>query len=177
MRTMECRVLLAWVLAVSCAGCGYALVGKGGGSSVIPEHVGIIAIVSFENRTNRPEVEQRVTEEVAQEFTQRGRYKIVSDPGKADAVLEGAISNFQTRPVEFNNEGRATRVETVVTLQATLRDTASDEILWNQSHLLFREQYDVSEDEGDFFDQESVALDEIAKGAAGMLVTSILEGF
>jgi len=59
----------------------------------------------------------------------------------------------------------------------TLRDLPDERVLWNQSGLLFREQYDVPEAESDFFDRETLALDEIAKGAAGALVTSILEGF
>ena len=38
------------------------------------------------------------------------------------------------------------------------------------------EQFDVPET-GEFFDQETLALDDIAAGAADVLVTSILEGF
>ena len=137
----------------------------------------MIGIAPFENRTTRPEIEQRVTEEVAREFAKRGRYRVVTERSGADAWLEGAIADFRTSPVQFNLQGRATRVETVVTLQATLRDSSNEQILWNQSGLLFREQYDVPESESDFFDRETLALDEIAKGAAGALVTSILEGF
>jgi outer membrane lipopolysaccharide assembly protein LptE/RlpB len=160
-------------VAVALTGCGYSLVGKG---TVLPEHIRTIAINAFGNRTTRPEIEQRVTEEVSREFSQRGRYSIVSDPKNADAVLDGAVQSWSTRPVQFSAAGRATRVETVVTIQATLRETATDEILWSQSRLMFREQYDVQE-EGEFFDEETLALDDIAKGAASTLVTSILEGF
>ncbi len=165
-------VLLLLVLPVL-SGCGYALVGRG---SVLPKYVKTVAINSFENRTTRPEIEQRVTEEVAREFSQRGRYRIVSDPKSADVVLDGAIQSWRTRPIQFSSAGRATRVETVVSIQATLRETRTDDILWNQSRLIFREQYDIQE-AGEFFDEETLALDDIAQGAAGALVTSILEGF
>ena len=40
----------------------------------------------------------------------------------------------------------------------------------------FREQYDIQES-GEFFDEVTLAMDDIATGAAGALVTSILEGF
>jgi hypothetical protein len=130
----------------------------------------------FVNRTQRPEIEQRVTEEVASEFSKRGRYRVVTDVSGADAVLEGAITAYRTFPVQFGDDARATRVEAVVTLQATLRERATDAVLWSQSGLTFREQYDVSEATV-FLDVESVALDEIARGAAGALVTAMLEGF
>ena len=109
-------VLLACLLA---QGCGYRL--AGGGSGVLPPTVQVVAVTTFENRTARTEIEQRVTEEVAREFSRRGRYKVVTDPVGADALLEGAITDFRTNPVQFNAEGRATRVETVVMLRATLR--------------------------------------------------------
>ena len=73
--------ILAGLLLLSLlvgAGCGYHLAGTGG-PSVIPEHVKIIVVVPFENRTTRPEIEQRVTEEVARELSQRGKYEVVID--------------------------------------------------------------------------------------------------
>ena len=72
--------LLGGLLA---AGCGYRL--AGGGSGVLPPTVRIVAVTTFENRTARTEIEQRVTEEVAREFSRRGRYKVVTDPAGADA--------------------------------------------------------------------------------------------
>jgi TolB-like protein len=161
-------LLLCWL-----PGCGYRVVGSG---STLPEHIKIIAVLPFENNTTRPEIEQRVTEEVAKEFSRRRRYDVVTDRAAADAVLEGAIASYRTTPVLFTEAGRATRVEAVVSIRATMRDTENDEVLWSQSGLIFKEQFDVPET-GEFFDQESVALDDIARGAAGALVTSILEGF
>jgi TolB-like protein len=156
------------------AGCGYALVGR---NTFLPDRIRIIVVTPFENRTQRPQIEQRVTEEVARELSKRGRYRIATDRAGADALLEGAIVDFRTNPVQFNAQGRATRVETVVTVQATLRDLAGDQILWSQSGLLFREQYEVPPNEASYFDLETQALDEIAQGAAVALVTSVLEGF
>ena len=176
LRGNRCRntaVALCIVIALSLAGCGYRLAGQG---SSLPEHIKIIVIVPFENRTTRPEIEQRVTEELALQFSKRGRYQVVKDRARADAMLEGAISSYRTLPVEFGDDALATRVEAIVTLEATLRDLSSDTVLWSQSGLIFREQYDVKSAE-DISDQEIVAMDEIARGAAGALVTSILEGF
>lgn len=173
---MKRRLAASSVLGLCAAGvaCGYALVGQ---NTFLPERIRIIALVPFENSTNRPEVEQRVTEEIAKELARRGRYRVVTSRQGADALLEGTIRGFRNDPVQFNQEGRATRVETLVSIQATLRDLSDDSILWSQDNLLFREQWDIPETEAEFFDQETLALDRIARGAAGTLVSSILEGF
>jgi TolB-like protein len=182
------RFLACWIALLAAAGpmfgCGYKLAGA---NTFLPERIRAIGVAPFENRTRRPEIDQRLTEQVAREFSKRGEYSVVTDTEEADAWLEGAVADFRTQPVQFNEQGRATRLETVVRIEATLRDLGTGEILWNQSSLVFREQYDVSEQETElspggtadepFFDRETLALDQIARGAAGALVTSILEGF
>lgn len=166
--------LAASALVLLCiVGCGYRL---SGGKNPLLKDVDVIAVLPFDNRTDRPEIEQRVTEETAQELAKRGSYRVGTDPAAADAVLVGAITNYLTVPVQFTGGGRATRVESTVIIEATLRNTANDEVLWSQAGLVFKEQYDIPES-GEFFDQETVALDDIARGAAGRLVTSILEGY
>jgi outer membrane lipopolysaccharide assembly protein LptE/RlpB len=171
------RVPATMLLAALCtAGCGYRLAGTG--ASLIPEHIRKIVVMPFDNRTARTEIEQRVTEEVARELSRRGRYDVVTDRGAADAMLDGAITTYRAFPVEFGADSLATRVEAVVTLQATLRELATDDVLWSQSGLVFRGQFDVKDTlaEG-FTDESAIALDEIARGAAGALVTAMFEGF
>ena len=155
-------------------GCGYRLAGTG---SFLPPNIKTIAIAPFENRTGRPEVEVRVTEAVAREMSRHGSLKVVSDKAAADAYLEGVVTDFRTSPVQFNAEGRATRLESTVVLRASIRDLASGEILWSQANLLFRDQYDVQQQQVDYFDLETLALDALSRGAAQTLVNSITEGF
>ena len=164
---------LLWALCS--AGCGYAL--QGTKIPGMPDYVSEIAIEPFENRTPQPEIEQRVTEQVAAELARRSRFKLARDKVAADALLTGVVTEFRTNPVQFTDEGRASRVEAVVTIQATLRDLSNDEILWSQPGLLFREQFDVPDEQQDFFDQSALALDDIGRGAALALITSIFEGF
>ena len=164
-------ILLAAGIA---AGCGYKLAGTG---TFLPKNIRVIAVAPFENRTGRPEIELRTTEAVARELTRHGGFKIVTDKTKADAYLEGAVTEFHTTPVQFSSEGRATRLESTVVLRASLRDLASGEVLWSQANLLFRDQYDVQQQEADYFDLETTALDVLAQGAAQTLVNSITEGF
>ena len=165
-------VLIA--IATSCTSCGYHLAGTG---TFLPKNIKTIAVAPFENRTGRSEIEVRVTEAVARELSRHGATKVVTDKAVADAYLEGAVTEFHTAPVQFNAEGRATRLESTVVLRASIRDLASGEILWNQANLLFRDQYDVQQQQVDYFDLETLALDALARGAAQTLVNSITEGF
>jgi outer membrane lipopolysaccharide assembly protein LptE/RlpB len=174
-KRVSSRLAALVAVGLGLSGCGYRLTGTGG-AGVVPDHVRVLVVPPFENRTTRTEIEQRVTEEVARELARRGKWEVVTDRSQADAMLEGAVTSYRTTPVEFGEGARATRIEAVVTLQATLRELATDEVLWSQSGLMFREQFDVEDTEG-FFDEESIALDRIARGAAGTLVTAILEGF
>jgi outer membrane lipopolysaccharide assembly protein LptE/RlpB len=169
------RAGVALLLLSTLTACGYNLAGRGGGDN-IPDYVRAVVITAFENRTQKPEVEQRITEEVSSEFVKRGRYKLVPVREDAQALLEGAVLDYREQPVQFTSEGRTTRVEAVVSIAATLRDLTNDEVLWRQTDLLFREQYDVPES-GEFFDQGTLALDLIAVDAAEALVASIFEGF
>jgi len=173
-RLRAAGVVALGALLLLAPGCGYRLTG-----TTIPgwlKELKVIAVLPFENRTNRPEIEQRVTEEVSSQLSRRKAYRVSTDPGASDAVLAGAITSYQTSAVEFTAEGRASRVEAVVVIQAYMRNVSTDEVLWSQSGLIFREQFDVPP-EGEFFDEESLALDDIAVGAAGVVVTSIFEGF
>ena len=173
------RAVAVLAVSISVSSCGYTL--SGYGASVLPDSVSVVAVIPFENRTERPEIEQRVTEAVAAELSRRGRSKsgrirVVTQVTQADAVLEGAVTRYRTRSVEFAANGRATRIEIEVLLQATMREIDTDTVLWSQSGLIFKEQFDVPPT-GEFFDQETLALDQIARGAAAVLVSSIVEGF
>jgi TolB-like protein len=174
MKAIPRRMALAALTVACAAGCGYKLAGTG---TFLPKSIKTIAVAPFENRSARPEIEVRTTEAVARELSRRGGFKVVSDRTTADALIEGVVTDFRTTPVQFNSQGRATRLETAVVLRASLREVASGQLLWSQSNLVFRDQYDVQQTDVNYFDLETLALDELARGAAQALVNSITEGF
>jgi len=166
------------VTLLAAVGCGYHLAGRGGGpGSFLPEDVETIAIPTFENETERPEIELRITEALIDEFVQRGRLEGRASPKEADVLLEGRIISFRNDPVTFTSSGRFDRVEVTLTAQVRLARTSPEAVLWSQNHFVFRQQYDVPETPLAEFDREIVAVEEIADGFARSVVTSILEGF
>jgi outer membrane lipopolysaccharide assembly protein LptE/RlpB len=154
--------------------CGYHLAGRG---NTLPPTVKSIGIPIFVNKTSRSELEQRVTEHVIDEFTSRGRVRILSGEEGADAVLNGTLYSYTTTPVILNQQGRAQRYEILITARVVLTEATTDHVLWEDDHFLFKRQYDVAATSFGFLDQEIVAVDDVATDFARSMVSSILEGF
>ncbi|HEY0141150.1 MAG TPA: LptE family protein [Thermoanaerobaculia bacterium] len=168
------RVVLLALLALSLNGCGYALVGR---SNYLDPSIKTIEVPAFVNRTTRVELEQRVTQEVAEEFVSRGRLRLVTDSKEAHVILRGSIDSFNIFPIAFE-QGRATRYQISITAKIELLDHRNeDKVLWRNDQYRFSENYEVNLQTTDAFDQESRAIREIAVRFAETLVTNLLEGF
>lgn len=167
-------LLAAPLLLAAALGCGYSLTGR---SSTLPAGIETIGVPMFANQTNRPELEQRITEGVVDEFVTRGRFKIVAGEEGAQAVLNGTIFTYTTVPVVINEQGRATRYEIMITARVVLREVGTDRTLWSDDRFLFKEQYEIAALAETYIDREIIAIDEVAGDFAARVVSSILEGF
>ncbi|MBI2219803.1 MAG: LptE family protein [Acidobacteria bacterium] len=167
------------VLALSSAGCGYTLAGRG---SFLPESIRTIGVPLFVNSTPVFDIERRLTERVRSEFIGRGRYRVIPEVAGADAVLTGEITSITLTPSSFNDQQQATRYAIVVTTRLEFKDVQADKILWSNPSWQFREEYEVTNaeaasDVNAFFGQEANALDRIAQNFARAVVSAILEAF
>jgi outer membrane lipopolysaccharide assembly protein LptE/RlpB len=154
--------------------CGYHLTGH---NTSLPPTVKRIGIPPFVNKTDRPDIEQRITGFVISQFLTRGRYQILPNEEGVDAILRGEITTFVQTPVTISPQGRATRYEILINARATLVQAADDKILWQDDHFVFRRQYDVSNQVEGAITEETVALDQVCSDFSESVVTSILEGF
>jgi len=155
-------------------GCGYGLVGR---TNFLDPSIRTLEVPAFVNKTTRVELEQRVTQAVAEEFVSRGRLSLVTSPAKADAILRGSIDTFNIFPIAFE-QGRATRYQISITAKIELVDHRNeDKVLWKNDQYRFTENYEVNLGTTDAFDQETRAIQEIAVRFAEGLVTNLLEGF
>jgi len=162
------------ILALILAGCGYHLLGH---SSALPPEIKRVGIPIFANKTDRPDLEQRITARIISEFVTRGRFQISSSEEGVDAVLKGEILAYVQNPVALNAQGRASRYEILINAKATLMETSDDKVLWADDHFVFRRQYDVTSTSSGIVSQEQVAVDQVADDFAQAVVASILEGF
>jgi Lipopolysaccharide-assembly len=167
--------LFALVTLLALTHCGYALVGH---SNFLDPKIRTVQVPAFVNRTTRVELEQRVTQAVADEMVARGRLKLVTAPPDADVILRGSIDSFGLFAIAYNAQGRATQYQVSVTAKIELLDHRNDDkVLWKNDQYRFTENYQVNTDSTDAFDQETRAIREIAVRFAETLVTNLLEGF
>lgn len=165
-------VLLAGAIALT--GCGYALVGR---SNNLPGDVREVFVRPFENRTNRSQVEQFLTNAVATELVSRPGLTLVRTEGEADAEIVGSVRNFIVNPLTFDAQGRATRYEISIGAVIELRRTGEERaVLWTSDNFVVRESYDVDASAG-YFDREDPAIEQAARRFAEELVSTVLEGF
>jgi hypothetical protein len=170
------------VIVVATSGCGYALAGRG---SFLPTNIRVVAIPALLNRTTFFDVEQILTEKIRNEFIGRGKYRIVPDPTAADAVLNAEITSITLQPVGFTSTQLASRYAFNLTMRVNFVDARTNQSLWQNDALVFREEYDLTASttgtgqiEGaTFLDQQRSSFDRIATDVARTVVTAIVEAF
>lgn len=168
-----------FLLGASPAGCGYTLAGRG---SYLPVYIKTIGVPQFANRTTVFNAETLLTERVRSEFISRGRYAIVPSDVGVDALLSGSIASISLTPASFSATQQASRYTITMTVSIELRDSHTNTVLWDNTALVFREDYEAlsgtkSTDPAAFFGQEANALDRVSRDFAQTIVSSILEAF
>jgi outer membrane lipopolysaccharide assembly protein LptE/RlpB len=163
--------LAAMLLA---SACGYHV---GGHAALIPDTIHTISISAFSNSTVRNTLARLLPDDISREFHTRTRYTIVSDPSQADAVLTGALTNFNSMGTTTDPiTGRATSAQIVVALQITLTERKTGKVLYTHP-LEFRERYEVATDPKVYFDESGTAIERVARDIAHSVVSAILEVF
>ncbi len=167
------------VLTLTFTACGYHTSAH---NVILPSEVRTLAIPAFLNQTQTYKVEQTLTKAVVREFTTRTKYHIVfaarKDEGAdADATLRGTVLSATTAPATYDSKsGRASTELVTVKMHITLTDRQG-KVLFENPEYTFREEYQVSGQLSSFFEEESPALDRLARSFARSLVSNVLEGF
>jgi outer membrane lipopolysaccharide assembly protein LptE/RlpB len=166
------QLALVGYLVVILASCGYHIAGK---ASRIPADVKTLAVPAFVNQTQTYRIEAVLTEAVVSEFNTRTRYRVVSDPEGADAVLRGTVTGTQLAPVTYDsNTGRASTALVTVNMKVIL--TAKDgRVLYENSNYIYREQYQISRELSSFFEEQGPAVRRLSQDFARTLVSNVLE--
>lgn len=156
-------------------GCGYHTLGQ---ANRMPPDTHVLAVPVFVNQTQTYALEQILTRNVVREFVSRTKYRVVVKADEsADATLKGTILTAQSAPLTYDPQsGRISSAEVTVTMKVTLVDR-SGRVLFENPNYSFRQQYQVSQEVGSFFKEETPALLRMSQDFARTLVSDVLEGF
>ena len=172
---------LAVALAVGLAGCGYHTAGH---FSTMPKNVHVIAVPAMENKTSTYRVEQKLTAATIHELLAKTNYRVVSDANGGDAVLTGKVLRmevvpllFQTTTTATTSTAQATAMLVTMTCEVTLTDRATDKVLYHNANFVFRNEYQLSTDVRNFFQEGDPAMDRMAQDFAARLVAAVTENF
>ena len=172
---MGAKLMALLLSACLFLGCGYHVANN---VDALPKNVKTIAIPPFGNTTIRYKLSDQMAAALTREFNTRTRYHIVADPNEADAVLTGSVINYFSYPTVFDpTTNRAAGAQAIVQLQLTLRDRVSKKVLFSRPHMDFRQNYEISVDPSQYFDESDAALDRASQEVARKVVSSILENF
>ena len=163
------------VLSTLLTGCGYHAVGS---ATHLPAQVRTLAIPIFSNNTQSFHTETAFTEAIIREFDTRTRYQILqSETENADATLTGTILSETSSPLTYDsNSGQTSSYLVTITARVTL--TAHDgRVLYRNDALAYHEQYQSTQDVTNFLQENSPAVQRLARNFAQTLVSDILESF
>jgi hypothetical protein len=157
------------------AGCGYKTGGKG---ETLPATLHTIAIPAFHNVTTKYKLTGMLPQDIGREFISRTRYKVVSNPIDADAVLEGKILRYYSSPTVYDPAtSRSSGVQIIVWLNITLTERATGKVLFKRTNFDVKERYEITGDQQTYFDESDAALGRLSRSVARQVVSSVLEAW
>ncbi len=166
---------LAPILLFALAGCGYHTAGS---ATHIPPSVRTLAVPVFTTHSQAFHTEMAFTEATIRELDTRTRYRVLqSSAAGADATLSGTILSQTVAPLTYDATSGQTS-SYLLTITARVLLTAHDgHVLYQNDALVFREQYQSTQDLTGFLQEDSAAVDRISRDFAHTAVSDMLESF
>ena len=149
-RARRARAALALAVALSQAGCMYSF--RGGS---FPDHIRTMAVETFENETNRFEIQGELFEVMLRQVPRSLGIRVAA-PEVADAVVRGTITRYDVtapnyRPTAGGDRAEVLQRQVTLTVRVEIVDLVNNVVLWEESALraegIFLES-EGSEEEG-----------------------------
>ena len=166
---------LTLLLLIALAGCGYH---QAGSATHIPANVRTLSVPIFKTNATAFHTEVAFTQATIRELNTRTKYQILNtDSPDADATLHGTILTQTVAPLTYDaNTGQTSSY--LVTITAKVILTAHDgTVLYRNESLLYREQYQSTQDLSGFIQEDGAAVKRVARDFAQAIVSDMLESF
>ncbi len=156
------------------ASCGYHVAGH---ADLLPKTITTVAVPAFANATTRYKITDWLPQAVAKEFISSSRYRVVP-ADRADMILKGSVLTYTASAVLFNPQTTlATSVEVHLVLQITLVERATNKVLFSRPRLEVVDNYEIPQQEAQYFDESDSALQRVSQRVARQIVSSVLNNF
>ena len=170
---------LALLLAAALSGCGYTA------TRLLPAAYRTIYIEPFQNKipivkdvdekigfvTNFPEIEEKVTQAVIQQFLFDGNLRISNKPENADLVLTGSVADFYRQALRRKEDSTVEEYRLNLTASVTLRDRKG-KLLLEEPALVGDATYFLT---GPSAKPELAAVEDLTKDFAHRVVEWVIE--
>jgi outer membrane lipopolysaccharide assembly protein LptE/RlpB len=167
--------LLTLLLMTTLTGCGYH---QAGSATHIPANVRTLAVPIFATNVTAYHTEMAFTQATIRELNTRTKYQIInSDSDSADATLHGTILTQTVAPLTYDaTTGQSSSYLVSITAKVAL--TAHDgHILYRNDSILYREQFQSTQDLSGFIQEDGYAVKRISRDFAQSIVSDMLESF
>jgi hypothetical protein len=168
------RVLFS-VLILSLTGCGYH---QAGSATHIPGNIRTLAVPIFATHAQAFHTEMLFTQATISELNTRTKYQIInSDSPDADATFHGTILTQTIAPLTYDaTTGQSSSYLVSITAKVLL--TAHDgHVLYRNDSILYREQFQSTQDLSGFIQEDGYAVRRVAREFAHTIVSDMLESF
>lgn len=140
-RTSGRSATTRWALAlVTLAGCNYGLTGGGG----FPSHVRTVYIETFQNDTDRFELDQQLFRQLTEQLPRSLGLRLGPEES-ADAVVRGRITRYSDAARNYTaSQGGDVNVlqhQVEITIAVEIVDRTQNLILWDSQSLSGRGEY------------------------------------
>ncbi|KPK70418.1 hypothetical protein AMJ82_03430 [candidate division TA06 bacterium SM23_40] len=127
-RTPSWILLLSGVAILTAVHCTYTF------STLLPGHIQTISIPMMGNETVEYGLEERLTEQLVEEFIKDNHLRVV-DPGESDSVLEGSVSDYRRSAYSYDQQEQVIQYQVEIWVNITYRDAVRDEVIWEEEKI------------------------------------------
>ncbi len=159
------------VMALGLAACTDVAIRPG-----MPSYMSKLAIPTFQNRTNQPNFENELTQQLNQDFLMDGRLEIVN-ADKANALLMGTVTQYQLEPLLMDVHNTPQQYKMRVILYLALKDIQAGKNLWVEERFEESTTYYVANTMGVAPENEQDARKRLIQQLSRRIMARVIEGF
>ena len=124
------------------AGCGYRF---SPGGEYIDKKIRTVFVDNFTNKTSEANVENTVRASFIDEFIKGGRFVLVDERGKGDAIFKGTVNSIVTSPISYQKTGLASAERLSLRMDLIFEEQDTHKLIWNNKNFTAIQDYSFTD--------------------------------